>query len=72
MKRFSQSACRANGNTSVLGDERGLTTVEYIIILVVIAVMAIGVWKNFSKSVKAQVVDSQTAIDGLQKEEDSK
>ncbi|HXK18480.1 MAG TPA: Flp family type IVb pilin [Polyangiaceae bacterium] len=56
---------RAIGKDSLLGDERGLTTVEYVIILVLIAVMAIGVWKTFGNSIKTQVTSSSGAIDKL-------
>lgn len=65
MERFMKLARRAIGKDSVLGDERGLTTVEYVIILVIIAVMAIGVWKNFGTAVTDQVDKSKTAVEGL-------
>jgi Flp pilus assembly pilin Flp len=58
LKRF------ARGN-ELIRDERGLSTVEYVIILVLIAVMAIGVWQTFGASIMAQVSGSTTAIDGL-------
>ncbi len=65
MDRFMKLARRAMGKNSMLGDERGLTTVEYVIILVLIAVMAIGVWKNFGSSITGQVTKSGAAIDTL-------
>lgn len=67
MERFMKLARRAMGKHSVLGDERGLTTVEYVIILVIIAVMAVSVWKKFGQAVQAQVVDSKTAVEDLKK-----
>lgn len=67
MDRFMKLARRAMGKDSILGDERGLTTVEYVIILVLLAVMAITVWRNFGSSIQAQVGNSQTAIDDLNK-----
>ena len=43
----------------------GLTTVEYIIVLVLIAMLAIGVWRSFGSSVRNQVDTSTTHIDTL-------
>jgi Flp pilus assembly pilin Flp len=65
MDRFMKLARRAMGKDSILGDERGLTTVEYVIILVLIAVMAISVWQKFGASITTQVGKSQSAIDSL-------
>ncbi len=50
---------------SVGSDERGLSTVEYIIILVLIAVLGISVWRSFGEAVEYQVRDSTTDINGL-------
>ena len=70
MERFRKLARQTTAKDSLIGDERGLTTVEYVIILVLIAVMAIGVWQKFGKSVQAQVGKSQTAVDSLDKPAD--
>lgn len=45
----------------LLRDERGLTTVEYIIILCLIAVVCFAIWRQFGETVKAKVqgADSQ-------------
>jgi Flp pilus assembly pilin Flp len=43
-------------------DERGLTTVEYIIILVLIAVGGIGAWNAFGGNLKNRVECSGTSI----------
>ena len=40
---------------SLLRDNRGLTTVEYIIILCLIAVVGFGVWKKFGEKVQEKV-----------------
>lgn len=48
-------------------DELGLSTVEYIIILVLIAVLAIGVWREFGESVQLQVAVSTDKVDALDK-----
>ncbi|HJK93727.1 MAG TPA: hypothetical protein RMH85_29300 [Polyangiaceae bacterium LLY-WYZ-15_(1-7)] len=50
---------------SLRDDEAGLSTVEYIIILVLIAITAIVVWKQFGESVEYHVRDSTTQINGL-------
>lgn len=46
-------------------DERGLTTVEYIIILCLIAVVGFGVWKKFGEKVKEKVGGSTEQVDSL-------
>ena len=54
---------------SVLGraarDERGLSTVEYIIILLLIAVAGIGLWRAFGNSVAAKIGNATSEVDGL-------
>jgi Flp pilus assembly pilin Flp len=65
MDRFMKLARSVAGKSSIVRDERGLTTVEYVIILVLLAVTAISVWNTFGDSVKKQVGTSTTAIDEL-------
>jgi Flp pilus assembly pilin Flp len=72
MDRFMKLARRTAGKTSVVHDERGLTTVEYVIILVLIATMAIVAWGKFGAAVKDKVTDSETQIKDLGKGESSK
>jgi len=43
-------------------DGRGLSTVEYVIILVLIAVSAIGIWKTFGETIVTKLKDSNTKI----------
>lgn len=40
---------------SLLKDQRGVTTVEYIILLCLIAVVGFAVWKKFGETVKERV-----------------
>lgn len=54
-----------NDLTTLLRDEEGLSTVEYIIILVLIAVLGIAVWTSFGSSVRTQVESSTEAVDSL-------
>ncbi len=46
-------------------DEEGLSTVEYIIILVLIAVLGIVAWRSFGSAVKAKVQLSTNQIQSL-------
>jgi Flp pilus assembly pilin Flp len=50
---------------SLLQDQRGLTTVEYIIILCLIAVVGFAIWKKFGETVKTKVGAANTVVDGL-------
>lgn len=55
----------ANSAQSLLKDVRGLTTVEYIIILCLIAVVGFGVWQRFGETVAEKVGDSTEQVDQL-------
>ena len=46
-------------------DEKGLSTVEYIIILVLIAIAAIGIWTQFGEAVIERVDESTREIEGM-------
>ncbi len=46
-------------------DEEGLSTVEYIIILVLIAVLGIAVWRTFGEAVEEEVTNAESEIRGL-------
>ena len=50
---------------SLKKDDAGLTTVEYIIILALIAIAAIGAWNVFGGSIETQARGSSTTIGGL-------
>jgi Flp pilus assembly pilin Flp len=52
MSYLEKARARLNGSTLVR-DEAGLSTVEYVIILVLIAAIAIGTWQTFGKTVKS-------------------
>jgi Flp pilus assembly pilin Flp len=43
-------------------DTRGLTTVEYVIVLAMIAVMSVGLWKTFGTAIKGYLDKSNTKI----------
>jgi len=46
-------------------DQAGLSTVEYIIILILIAVVAIALWQTFGEAVGFRVREGTTAINGM-------
>ncbi len=46
----------------ILCDDRGLSTVEYVIILVLIAIAAIGTWRAFGGTIMAKIDSSNAAI----------
>ena len=54
-----------NLQNNIVENEEGLSTVEYIIILVLIAVLAITVWRSFGEAVQENVTSSTTDIEGL-------
>lgn len=46
-------------------DTRGLSTVEYLILLVVVAVAGISVWQSFGSAITAKTTTATTEINGL-------
>lgn len=46
-------------------DERGLSTVEYVIILVLIAAAAVGVWTTLGTTIRSKINDSNEKIEGI-------
>lgn len=46
-------------------DEDGLSTVEYIIILILIAVVAIALWQQFGQAVNDRITEGTDAINGM-------
>ena len=57
-----KSAARSTSIRRFHNDDRGLSTVEYVIILVLIAVAAINIWSHFGKTIMAKVGDSDSQI----------
>lgn len=51
---------------SLLHDNRGLSTVEYIILLVLLAVGGIQVWSSFSETVKGKITSSTNEVENMQ------
>ena len=51
--------------TSLVRDERGLTTVEYIIVLGLIAVFGIAIWRQFGETLVDEVTEADTSMDAV-------
>ena len=51
--------------SGIARDERGLSTVEYIIILVLIAVAGIGLWRAFGETVSDKISNATGEVGGL-------
>jgi Flp pilus assembly pilin Flp len=60
MNRFRHIARQ----TSLVKDDRGLSTVEYVIILVLIAAAAVGTWKALGTTITTKIKESNEAIQG--------
>jgi Flp pilus assembly pilin Flp len=43
-------------------DDRGLSTVEYVIILVLIAAVALGAWKQFGEDVQTKLDEANSSF----------
>ena len=54
---------RLRGQGSLLRDERGLSTVEYVIILVLIAAAAITLWVQFGETLRDKIGGARQELD---------
>lgn len=52
-------------NASAVSDERGLSTVEYTVILLLIAVFAIAGWTSFGSSLNTKISEATTGLSGI-------
>lgn len=46
-------------------DQRGLSTVEYVLLFVLIIGATVGVWKSLSTSVTGKLTDTTAKFDGI-------
>lgn len=53
------------GLQSLARDERGLSTVEYVILLALIAVGSIGLWKAFGDKISTEIGEANTEMQQL-------
>lgn len=51
--------------SSLLRDERGLSTVEYVILMAVVVIGAIGVWNKIGTEFKTALGSAHTEVQGL-------
>jgi Flp pilus assembly pilin Flp len=54
----------ANKGT-LLHDERGLSTVEYVILLVIVAVLSISLWQAFGTKLREQLTNSTSELEKI-------
>ena len=50
---------------SLARDNRGLSTVEYIILLALVAVAAISAWTQFGEALIVKLGDKQAELEGI-------
>ena len=62
MSYLAKARARLSG-ISLVRDDRGLSTVEYVIILVLIAAIAIGTWKTFGGKVQTGLKNASEQFD---------
>ena len=62
MSYLAKARARLNGSMLVR-DEAGLSTVEYVIILVLVAAIAIGTWQTFGKTVTSGLSNASQKFD---------
>lgn len=43
-------------------DERGMTTVEYVIVLCLIGALSVGMWNKFGNNVKNRLEQADSAV----------
>ena len=57
---------RMQARRSLVRDQRGLSTVEYTVLLVLIVACTVKLWNEFGQSVVSKLQDSQTQFDTVQ------
>ncbi len=65
MAKINKNTVQTNNAQSLARDEEGLSTVEYVIILFLIAIIGIAAWKKFGSSVSSKVDGGATSISQL-------
>jgi Flp pilus assembly pilin Flp len=50
-------------SSRIVNDDRGLSTVEYVIILVLIAAAAVGTWSTFGGTIVKKINDASGKIE---------
>lgn len=65
MAKINEITVQKNNAKSLVRDEEGLSTVEYVIILFLIAIIGIAAWKKFGSSVSSKVDGGASSIGAL-------
>ena len=65
MARINANIVKTNNSKTLARDEEGLSTVEYVIILFLIAIVGIVAWRSFGGKVKEKVESAPTDVNGL-------
>ncbi len=65
MNTLRKSFARSRTIHALHSDDRGLSTVEYVIILVLIAAGAIGTWQSFGTTLTGKIKASNTEMDKI-------
>ena len=55
----------SNKVNALAKDERGLSTVEYVLLLALVAVACIGAWQTFGGTIISKVDEKGSKIDAL-------
>jgi len=61
----TQNKIKKTGRTLNLRDDRGMSTVEYIILMAVIVVGSVGVWNTIGTKVKTELRGADTSVQTL-------
>lgn len=66
-KKTNSITPATNGSPASLlaRDTRGLSTVEYVILLALIAVAGIGLWSEFGEVMESKITEGTDAMDSL-------
>jgi len=65
MAKINEIKVQNNNANTLVRDEEGLSTVEYVIILFLIAIIGIAAWKKFGSSVSSKVDGGASSIGAL-------
>jgi|JI102314A1RNA_FD_contig_31_2875454_length_775_multi_5_in_0_out_0_2 Flp pilus assembly pilin Flp len=65
MAKINVTKVQTNNRKTLARDEEGLSTVEYVILLFLIAIIGIAAWKKFGNSVSSKVDGGAGSIGAL-------
>lgn len=65
MARINNKTHTGRKNAGLVSDTKGLSTVEYLILLVVIAVAGITLWKKLGTSIETQSDTARQSLDAM-------